>query len=233
MTEPPAGARPSPPPATPASSDPSPPGASPATPASSDPSSPGASPATPSAAPERPLRLFVALDLPEPVRDALAALAAAADPDVWRPLGRAALHVTLAFLGPRPPADVATIEALLAVEAGAPAPPLALAEAEVLPPRRGRVLTARIDDPTGALGELQTRLSTALASAGLYTPEKRAFHAHATVARLRPRARPPRAAGLPLEPLGFHPGAVTLYVSRLHPSGARYEPLARASLVAP
>jgi 2'-5' RNA ligase len=182
--------------------------------------------------PERPLRLFVALDLPAPVRDALAALAAAADPDVWRPLGRDALHVTLAFLGSRPPADVAVIEALLSAEAGRPAPPLALAEAEVLPPRRGRVLTARLDDPTGALGELQTRLSAALAAAGLYTPEKRAFHPHATVARLRPRARPRDPDGA-LEPLAFHPDAVTLYVSRLHPSGARYEPLARAPLIAP
>jgi 2'-5' RNA ligase len=181
------------------------------------------------AAGERPLRLFVALDLPEPVRDALAALAAAADPDVWRPLGRDALHVTLAFLGPRPPADVATIEALLT---GGAAPPLALAEAEVLPPRRGRVLTARIDDPTGALGALQARLSAALAAAGLYTPEKRAFHPHATVARLRPRARPRDPDGT-LEPVAFHPDAVTLYVSRLHPSGARYEPLAQAPLAAP
>jgi 2'-5' RNA ligase len=182
---------------------------------------------------ERPLRLFVALDLPEPVRDVLAALAAAADPDVWRPLGRDALHVTLAFLGPRPPGDVATIDAVVGAEAGGAAPPLALAEAEVLPPRRGRVLTARLDDPSGALGALQARLSAALAAADLYTPEKRAFHPHATVARLRPRARPPRTAGLPLEPLAFHPGAVTLYVSRLHPAGARYEPLARAPLVAP
>jgi 2'-5' RNA ligase len=194
-------------------------------------SSPTPGPDSPAAAGERPVRLFVALDLPDPVRDALAALAAAADPDVWRPLGRHALHVTLAFLGPRPPSDVAAVDALLSPEAGGPAPPLALAEAEVLPPRRGRVLVARIDDPTGALGELQARVSRALAAAGLYTPEQRAFHPHATVARLRPRARPPRAAGLPLEPLGFHPDAVTLYVSRLHPSGARYEPLARAPLV--
>jgi RNA 2',3'-cyclic 3'-phosphodiesterase len=194
---------------------------------------PASPPPAPAGARERPLRLFVALDLPDPVRDALAALAAAADPDVWRPLGRDALHATLAFLGSRPPGDVAVIETLLSAEADTPAPPLALAEAEVLPPRRGRVLTARLDDPTGALGELQARLSAALAAAGLYTPEKRAFHPHATVARLRPRARPPRAADLPLEPLAFHPEAVTLYVSRLHPSGARYEPLARAPLIAP
>lgn len=190
----------------------------------------GAPPATPR---ERPLRLFVALDLPDPVRDVLATLAAAADPDVWRPLGRDALHVTLAFLGPRRPAAVAAIEAILAAEAGGPAPPLGLAAAEILPPRRGRVLTARIDDPTGALDDLQARLSGSLAAAGLYTPERRAFHPHATVARLRPRARPPRGTDLTLEPLAFRPGAVTLYASRLHPSGARYEPLARAPLATP
>jgi 2'-5' RNA ligase len=187
-------------------------------------------PASPAAARERPLRLFVALDLPDPVRDALAVLAAAADPDVWRPLGRDALHVTLAFLGPRPPAAVAAIAPLLA---GGPAPPLALAEAEVLPPRRGRVLVARVDDPTRALSAMQARLSAALAAAGLYTPEKRAFHAHATVARLRPRAKPARTAGVALERLEFRPDAVTLYASRLHPSGARYEPLARAPLISP
>ena len=53
------------------------------------------------------LRLFVALDLPEPARAALAAFrAAAADPAVWRPLPDEALHLTLAFLGHRPEADV-------------------------------------------------------------------------------------------------------------------------------
>src|SRR3954467_14807048 len=96
----------------------------------------------------RPLRLFVALDLPDPVRDALAALAAAAGPDVCRPVKRDALHVTLAFLGARPPGDVATIESLLAPEAGGPAPPLALAAAEGLPPRRGRGLPAPLADPS-------------------------------------------------------------------------------------
>ena len=53
------------------------------------------------------LRLFVALDLPAPARAALAAFrAAAADPAVWRPLPDEALHLTLAFLGHRPEADV-------------------------------------------------------------------------------------------------------------------------------
>ena len=64
----------------------------------------------------------------------------------------------------------------------------------------------------------------------MYTPEKRPFRAHATVARLRPRARAPRAVSEAPEPLELAGGPLTLFESRLHPRGARYEPLARVSL---
>jgi len=180
------------------------------------------------ASPERPLRLFVALDLPDLVRDTLANLEV--DRDTWRPVAREALHVTLAFLGARPPADVAAIEPIVAAEASTAAPQLALGAILLLPPRRARVLTVALDDPDGALAALQARVSAGLAGAGVYTPEKRPFRAHVTIARLRPRVRPPRAAALEPEPLAFAGRAVTLYVSRLRPSGARYEPLATASL---
>ncbi|HWK28918.1 MAG TPA: 2'-5' RNA ligase family protein, partial [Solirubrobacter sp.] len=74
-----------------------------------DPSPPAATARDPSPAAPRKLRLFVALELPDPVRAVLARLGAAADPGVWRPLAPEALHLTLAFLGSRPPADVARI----------------------------------------------------------------------------------------------------------------------------
>jgi 2'-5' RNA ligase len=178
----------------------------------------------------RPLRLFVALDLPAAARDALLAFQARADPAVWRPVGADALHVTLAFLGPRPAEAVEAIGAVVAAEEGAAAPELALADALLLPPRRPRVLSAAVADPAGALGALQARVSRALEAAGAYSPEARPFRAHATVARLRPRAPAPREA--PGEPgsLAFRGEAVTLYASRLHPSGARYEALRRARL---
>jgi 2'-5' RNA ligase len=51
-----------------------------------------------------------------------------------------------------------------------------------------------------------------------------------TVARLRPRARAPRDAALTLDPQEFRGEAITLYVSRLHPSGAHYEAVSRARL---
>jgi 2'-5' RNA ligase len=60
------------------------------------------------------LRLFVALDLPEPARAALAAFRSEmADPAVWRPVPDEALHLTLAFLGHRPEADVERIAGIL------------------------------------------------------------------------------------------------------------------------
>ena len=178
------------------------------------------------------LRLFVALDLPPGARAALAAFRdAAADPAVWRPVPDEALHLTLAFLGQRPEQDVAAIERVLAVAAG-PAPRLRLGGALLLPPRRARVLCAEVEDLDGTLAELQARVSAGLAREGLYTPEKRPFRAHATVARLRPGERPPRALEAAPEPLEFHGEALTLYVSRLRPTGARYEKLARLSISA-
>lgn len=176
------------------------------------------------------LRLFVALDLPPQARAALAAFRDAADPAVWRPLPDEALHLTLAFLGRRPEGDVQTVAGVLADAAGA-APPLALGGPLLLPPRRPRVLCAEVEDREGALAELQASVSAGLAAAGVYRPESRPFRAHATVARLRAGARAARegpAAGP--EPVAFAGEALTLYASHLHPSGARYEPLARVPL---
>jgi 2'-5' RNA ligase len=175
------------------------------------------------------LRLFVALELPEPARAALAAFRDAADRAVWRPLPDAALHVTLVFLGARPEGDVAAIEPVLRGSAG-PAPRLALAGALLLPPRRSRVLCAALQDPDGTLAELQGRIAAGLAAAGVHEPERRPFRPHATVARLRPGQRAPRSVAATPEPLEFAGAAVTLLRSRLHPHGARYEALLRVPL---
>jgi RNA 2',3'-cyclic 3'-phosphodiesterase len=177
------------------------------------------------------LRLFVALELPSAVRAALVSFreAAAADSDVWRPIAPEAIHVTLAFLGSRPEEDVDAIDDVLHAAAGT-APRLVLTDALLLPPRRARVLCASLADLDGTLAALQSRVSDGLAAAGVYEPEKRPFRAHATVARLRPRAKPPRTVAATPESLEFHGEALTLFVSRLHPHGARYEPLVRVPL---
>ena len=172
------------------------------------------------------LRLFVALDLPGAARAALARFRdAAADPAVWRPLPEASFHVTLAFLGHRPEAEVDRVAA--ALRGLEPWRPLAaaLGDGLLLPPRRARVLTVALADPAGVLGALQAEVSAGLAAAGLYQPEARPFRPHVTVARLRSGARPPRALDAAPEALSFTAGAVTLYRSRLGRGGAVYEPL--------
>jgi 2'-5' RNA ligase len=177
------------------------------------------------------MRLFVALDLPDEAVAALAAFRdATADPAVWRPLGDATLHVTLAFLGHRPDEDVAEVGAVLAGLAAREPPALALGEALLLPPRRARVLTVALADPSGALAALQAELSAALAAAGVYEPEARPFRPHVTVARLRPGARPPRAVDPAPEPIAFRAGSVVLYRSHVGRGGARYEPLVTRKL---
>jgi 2'-5' RNA ligase len=176
------------------------------------------------------MRLFVALELPAAARDALVAFRdAAADADVWRPVPVESMHLTLAFLGARPEGDVGVIEPILR-DVDPRAPRLRLGGALLLPPRRARVLCADLDDVDGTLAALQSRVSDGLAEAGVYTPEKRPFRAHATVARLRARARAPRAVDVAPSPLEFLGEALTLFESRLHPRGARYEPLVRVNL---
>jgi 2'-5' RNA ligase len=172
------------------------------------------------------LRLFVALDLPAPARAALASFrSAAADPAIWRPVPDEGLHLTLAFLGHRPEADVSAIVDGL-TNAPRAAPRLRLGAALALPPRRPRVLTAAVADPDGTLGALQAAVSRELAARGLYAPETRPYRPHATVARLRPGARAGRGELAGPEPLEFHGDALTLYESRLRREGARYAPLA-------
>jgi 2'-5' RNA ligase len=177
------------------------------------------------------LRLFVALELPRAARDALAAFRDRADPAVWRPVRDEALHLTLAFLGHRPAGDMDVVRGVLEASAGRGVP-LVLGPGLLLPPRRARVLCAEVEDTDGALAALQARVGDGLARAGVYEPERRPFRAHATVARLRAGARPPRSLpdGEGPEGVSFTGGPLTLFRSRLSRAGAAYEPLVQVPL---
>jgi 2'-5' RNA ligase len=176
-------------------------------------------------------RLFAALDLPGPVRDALGTFgrAAAADDFALRAVRDDALHVTLAFLGHRALDDIDP--ACAAVRAvAAPVADLGLGEALWLAPRRPHVLTVEVVDRSGALVALQERLVAALADAVGYEPDRRRFRPHVTVARVR-HGTAPRRTGLPATPeAGFAGEAVTLYRSWLGGGPARYEALERVAL---
>jgi 2'-5' RNA ligase len=169
-------------------------------------------------------RLFVALDLPQGVRDALAGWArevAADQPEALRAVRADAMHVTLCFLGDRPEEEMSALAALVAdarIESGQ----LTVTGASWLPPRRPGVLAVDLHDPDGWLHAGQGRLADALVEAGAYAPEQRAFRPHVTVARVRRGDRPRRAVPDPPAET-FTSGAVRLYRSRLGAGGSRYE----------
>ena len=170
------------------------------------------------------IRTFVALDLPEDVRRALPVA-----PEPWRPVAPESLHVTLAFLGSVDPAVVPAVAAAMQT-AARPLAALSLVRLLPLPKRRPRVLTVELADPQATSIGLQADLAAALAAAGLYELEQRRWLPHVTIGR----ARGPVDGRAPLpsvEPLAFHPPAVTLYRSQLGGRGpARYEVLASVPL---
>jgi 2'-5' RNA ligase len=184
-------------------------------------------------------RLFVAVDLPAAVRAELArwgraaALSARTSGGQLRTLDPELLHVTLCFLGERPVGEVAAIEgALAAVCLEAPAiGALSLGAPLWLPRRRPRVLAVELhDDAARALESLREALARALAAVCGFQVERRRFHPHVTVARLRSREAPGER-GLPTTPaLSFSPSTVTLYRSWLTPATATYEGLASHDL---
>ncbi len=191
-------------------------------------------------------RLFVALELPDPVRlaltgwrDGLARGREGLSRSVaasLRPVAPEALHVTLCFLGSRSEDEIDPIAAACGVVAPEPAPALSLGTAVWLPPRRPRVLAVELRDASTGLARVQAALSDALSAGGWYEPETRPYLAHVTLARVKARggdqdAVPRRPPDLPAPPgLDFHASGVVLYRSRLSRSGARYEALASVKL---
>ncbi len=179
------------------------------------------------------LRLFIALELPEPVRRTLITWqqSVLAQRPTLRAVGAAGLHATLCFLGSRPRSDLEPVTSVCAGVGGrATALRLMLGEPLWLPMRRPRVLAVALRDVDHALTPVQAALSQALANTCGYEPEQRAFRPHVTLARVRGRER---VVPEPLEPppaLSFDADTLTLYRSLLRASGARYEALLTVAL---
>ena len=178
------------------------------------------------------VRLFVALELPGEVRQALGRWQGrlpTSRGDQLRLVAPGTLHVTLCFLGSQLEADIGAIAAACEVAAADPAPRLEVSGALWLPPRRPRVLAIKLEDLEGRLAHTQGALSDALSAGGWYEPEKRPYMAHVTVARVKTSGSARRE--LPEPPrLEFQAPRVVLYRSRLSRSGARYEALASVEL---
>jgi RNA 2',3'-cyclic 3'-phosphodiesterase len=183
-------------------------------------------------------RLFVAVDLPEEIREGVRAWGEAelVDPAL-RPVRCESLHVTLVFLGHREADEAA---AITEVVRGIDAPQVLMKlEDPITLPRRGRASLFALPAPSPATTGLHHGLVDKLVAAGLHEAEERDFWPHVTVARVRsegrgsrrPTAVARRPGDLPdrlKEP--FYAVRVTLYRSELQPGGARYVPLAQVEL---
>ncbi len=169
------------------------------------------------------MRVFIALELPEPFVDDLAAVARQLAVHVsGRYMKRDTYHVTLAFLGE---IDEGTLRAALDAvdEACAGAGPIPLRASGL--GRFGAPSDATLWlglDPVGELTRLAEGVRERLGSHGVPF-DKKAFRPHITLAR---RAR---IAGRPLPALAFpcpdEASRVTVFRSILDSSGATYKPL--------
>jgi 2'-5' RNA ligase len=172
-----------------------------------------------SVAPRERLRLFVAFPLPRRAAERLGAWQArelARAPDT-RPVPTGNLHVTLAFLGSTPRAEVEGIVGVLRDAARAASRP-ALSPARYRETRSVGMVV--LDDEDGRATTLADEVGAGLERLGVYRRERRPWLPHVTVLRFRQRPR----LDPPVPALGrVSPSEVALYHSVLRPNGAQHE----------
>ena len=185
---------------------------------------------------ERP-RLFVAIELPDEIRAALAALQDELRRHVpeglrWvRPEG---IHLTLKFLGETPAEKLPAIQDALERAAGASRPhALSLGGLGTFGSgSRPQVLWIALDGDVDATSALQQQVEGGLEPLG-FSRERRPFAPHLTLARVRPESA--RAAAAPLRgaleavqpPRGeMQVRELALIRSFLSPGGAVYQAVA-------
>lgn len=184
-------------------------------------------------------RLFVALDIPEEVRDfirdATAEVRENASLARWVPPEN--LHLTLKFIGEFDARDIKRLEReVLAVARKADPFVASLGGCGAFPGAgKARVLWVGMRRGEEEAAALARKLDAGLERVGVKR-EERPFRGHLTLARMR---RPADCTGLledlkgricGLEDMDFRVCEVTLYRSILGPQGPRYQPLLEAVL---
>ena len=171
-------------------------------------------------------RLFLAIDLPPPLRDQLSALYGSSRGIAWtRP---EQLHLTLRFLGD---VEVPLRESLEQKLAAVSVEPFVLPVEGLgsFPPRGpARVLWIGVGRGHTRLHQLRQQIDDALLACGLEL-DVRFFHPHVTLGRVRDEAPPGAVADFLKKHGGFEaaPFRVTsfiLYASELRPAGAVHTP---------
>ena len=186
------------------------------------------------------MRLFIAVDLSEDARDAIAAeqqrIAAALGGTKrslkWVEASQA--HLTLVFLGSVDPGRATVVVEAMGRDVELPPFDMVLEGVGVFPPRGApRVLWIGIAGGAAEVTRLQRELAARVAALGIAL-EDRPFHPHLTLGRWREsrpsdRDRAVRAAQ-PAAIARVRVEYATLYESRLSPSGSAYTALTRANL---
>jgi 2'-5' RNA ligase len=177
----------------------------------------------------RPLRLFVAFDIPEDVRSAVERAVMPIRERYpkarWVPMQNQ--HVTVKFLGSTWPRLVDAVTRAVGDVAAAAVPvDTSVVELGAFPsPRRARVLWVGLEDPDGLLARIAAGLDEALATD--FPPETRAFTPHLTVARFEPPvALEEPGGGLEVRGRPFRVEELVLYRSHLRRPAPVYEALA-------
>ena len=168
-------------------------------------------------------RLFVAIDLPESVKDAIKSICGAIPDARWVDMRQ--LHLTLRFIGEVDDATFESIKSTLA-EIAEPRFSLNLNGVGCFPSKHApRVLWVGIDD-NEVLARLADKVEQILVQKNGIEPERRKFSPHITIARFRERSPSGVADYLArnssFSTETFPVDAFYLYSSKLTPKGAEH-----------
>ena len=173
------------------------------------------------------MRLFVALTLPEPVRERLATMENGLPGARWVPEDN--LHLTLRFIGEVDGAVARDIDACLA-EVAMPSFEASFDRLDTFGDGRSlRALWVGVEQPNEPLTRLQAKVEKAVVRAGL-SPESRKFTPHVTLARFKRqngRVAPDKLQAYLSQHARLRIGPIpierfTLYSSFLHREGSIY-----------
>ncbi len=171
------------------------------------------------------LRLFVACELPDETRRAVAAWQRRALEDHEGVRLNRSLHITLAFLGSVSVVRLPELTAALS-QVRLRRCVVAVGEEPVFLPVRGakRAIALRLSGRDGELARLQAGVAGALAAAGLFDAPSRPWLPHLTVARYRRPGHPFSLQNVNIPEFGVV--RTVLYSSDLEQAGAVHTPQA-------
>lgn len=180
------------------------------------------------------MRLFIAAELSDALKDKLEDIPRAVRLDGVRLVPRDQMHLTVRFLGEVEPERLADIEAALRAACARHAAHVVEVKGGGVfgHPRHPRVVWVGLVDPTARLTALAAAVEQALVDVG-FPPEERPFRAHLTLGRPKGRPRIDLGALEALPSLGpLRVDALVLFRSTTGPQGAVHTPLVVAPLAA-